>query len=189
MRAGLVGRARGRGFAGCVLVVTLALGASGCAWVVSNGADPGTSASPLQVLAPANHSQVPANGSLPIDVRIGAAVAPGPVRATVSARSGLGTATDITNRLTVASGHATGALGAADLRAGFGVVTANGTLSAGGKTTVQSVFSWEPAIDTSVAGCEFLGQARCLLPFPDDFFTVADATTDTGRRVDFAPAI
>jgi hypothetical protein len=34
--------------------------------------------------------------------------------------------------------------------------------------------------------CDFLDPADCLLPFPSDFLTVADETTDTGRRVHFA---
>ncbi|HJR25197.1 MAG TPA: hypothetical protein VJ804_06965, partial [Acidimicrobiales bacterium] len=32
-------------------------------------------------------------------------------------------------------------------------------------------------------GCDELDPRRCLLPFPNDRFTVADPTTDTGRRV------
>ena len=31
--------------------------------------------------------------------------------------------------------------------------------------------------------CDPIDPAHCLLPFPNDFFTVADAGTDTGRRV------
>ena len=33
--------------------------------------------------------------------------------------------------------------------------------------------------------CDPLDTAHCLLPFPNDRFTVADASTDTGRRIDF----
>jgi hypothetical protein len=48
-----------------------------------------------------------------------------------------------------------------------------------------------PPVDVSnAAGCDFLlgaGQ-QCLAPFPDDWFTVADPSTDTGRRVNFAQA-
>ncbi|HEV7762395.1 MAG TPA: hypothetical protein VGO78_25475 [Acidimicrobiales bacterium] len=36
------------------------------------------------------------------------------------------------------------------------------------------------------ARCDPLGGERCYLPFPNDYFTVADRTTDTGRRVRFA---
>jgi hypothetical protein len=44
-------------------------------------------------------------------------------------------------------------------------------------------------IDLSrAADCDFIGQqqgALCLLPFPDDYNTVADPSTATGRRIDF----
>ncbi|HJW68119.1 MAG TPA: hypothetical protein VJ829_02045 [Candidatus Binatia bacterium] len=33
--------------------------------------------------------------------------------------------------------------------------------------------------------CDFLDPSVCLYPFPNDFFTVADPDTDTGRRVSF----
>lgn len=39
-------------------------------------------------------------------------------------------------------------------------------------------------IDAATADrCDVLAPERCLLPFPNDFFTVADATSPTGRRV------
>ena len=31
--------------------------------------------------------------------------------------------------------------------------------------------------------CDFIDPAVCLQPFPNDYFTVPDPTTDTGRRV------
>src|SRR6476620_240487 len=34
-------------------------------------------------------------------------------------------------------------------------------------------------------GCDPIDPAVCLQPFPNDYFTVADPTTDTGRRVNF----
>jgi hypothetical protein len=44
-------------------------------------------------------------------------------------------------------------------------------------------------IDLSrAADCDFIGQQQgslCLLPFPDDYYTVADASSATGRRIDF----
>ena len=40
---------------------------------------------------------------------------------------------------------------------------------------------------TQLGLCDPTDTAACLLPFPNDFFTVADATTATGRRVDFSP--
>jgi hypothetical protein len=42
------------------------------------------------------------------------------------------------------------------------------------------------ALDVDTADrCEFLDPAHCLLTFPSDHFTVADPSTDTGRRLDF----
>jgi hypothetical protein len=41
-------------------------------------------------------------------------------------------------------------------------------------------------VSTNV-GCDPIDPAACLLPFPNDFFTVADATTETGRRVNLSP--
>jgi hypothetical protein len=38
------------------------------------------------------------------------------------------------------------------------------------------------------AKCEFIaspGSSKCMLPFPDDYYTKADATSPTGRRIDF----
>lgn len=44
-------------------------------------------------------------------------------------------------------------------------------------------------IDLSrAAECDFIGDqgsSRCMLPFPDDYYTVADDSTATGRRIDF----
>ena len=39
----------------------------------------------------------------------------------------------------------------------------------------------------SNVGCDDLDPAACLLPFPNDHFTTADASTPTGRRVNFLP--
>lgn len=36
--------------------------------------------------------------------------------------------------------------------------------------------------------CDPLDQRHCLLPFPSDFFTVADASTDTGVRINIQTA-
>jgi hypothetical protein len=46
-----------------------------------------------------------------------------------------------------------------------------------------------PAIDTSNADrCDFLDPAVCMQPFPNDYFTVPDSGTDTGRRLNFQSA-
>jgi hypothetical protein len=41
-----------------------------------------------------------------------------------------------------------------------------------------------PALKDNV--CDFLDPSTCMYPFPNDWFTVVDPTTDTGRRVHFA---
>jgi hypothetical protein len=41
-------------------------------------------------------------------------------------------------------------------------------------------------VTSAVSPCDPLDTAACLLPFPNDRFTVADPTTDTGRRVDLS---
>jgi hypothetical protein len=49
-----------------------------------------------------------------------------------------------------------------------------------------------PPIDMSEAeNCDFIadpGNELCMLPFPDDYYTVADPSSATGRRVDFKDA-
>ena len=42
-------------------------------------------------------------------------------------------------------------------------------------------------LTTDPATCDPLGGDRCMLPFPNDHFTVADPATATGRRVQLAP--
>jgi len=46
----------------------------------------------------------------------------------------------------------------------------------------------QAALKRQPAGCDPLDPRACLLPYPDDFYTVADHTTSTGRRVAFPPA-
>ncbi len=46
-----------------------------------------------------------------------------------------------------------------------------------------------PPIDTANSDrCDFLDPAVCLQPWPNDYFTVADPSTDTGRRLNLAAA-
>ncbi len=64
---------------------------------------------------------------------------------------------------------------------------------AGKRTATAGLTRNSPAcspkpIDLSRASdCDFIGQQQgslCLLPFPDDYYTVADQSTATGRRID-----
>jgi hypothetical protein len=41
-------------------------------------------------------------------------------------------------------------------------------------------------LPTDPNSCDPLGGARCLLPFPNDYFTVRDRSAETGRRLDLA---
>ena len=55
----------------------------------------------------------------------------------------------------------------------------------------RSGFRYQGEIDLDLAvdpaTCDPLGGERCLLPFPNDYFTVPDGSTGTGRRVNLAP--
>jgi hypothetical protein len=70
------------------------------------------------------------------------------------------------------------------------VPMAGRTVAAAEEPTVGPRDTARTATDAALeaAGlCDPTDHAACLLPFPNDFFTVADPTTDTGRRVNFSP--
>jgi hypothetical protein len=55
---------------------------------------------------------------------------------------------------------------------------------------VQGIADARPAQEGPVdahGACDFLDPAKCLYPFPNDYFTVRDRSTDTNRRVQFSP--
>jgi len=54
-----------------------------------------------------------------------------------------------------------------------------------GSVVVLSILMPATAAQAFRLPCDPLDKALCLLPFPNDRFTRADPTTDTGRRVDF----
>ena len=61
---------------------------------------------------------------------------------------------------------------------------------AGSAALVRDTASCEPKpVDLSRASqCDFIGQQQgslCMLPFPDDFYTAKEASSNTGRRIDF----
>jgi hypothetical protein len=92
---------------------------------------------------------------------------------------------DITARLADSGDSLVTTLGPADLVEGPSELRLGQRQSGGGIKALGSArFSWEPSIDTASAGrCDVLDASRCLLPFPNDRFTEADAASDTGRRV------
>jgi len=60
----------------------------------------------------------------------------------------------------------------------------------GGAATAQARPIARQAIVAEPEGCEFIAapSSVCMLPFPDDYYTVADPTSPTGRRVNFRTA-
>jgi len=146
-----------------------------------------------EVISPAPHSQIDRSGSVDVVIELGPGVRPSKVVVQLVLRHGTARAraVDITRRLTFTAGRGaatlTGALvpGLSELR----VSRRNGGRRAHLRLLDSSVFSWEPALDAATATrCDVLDPKRCLLPFPNDFYTVRDAATDTGRRVHLAEA-
>ena len=55
------------------------------------------------------------------------------------------------------------------------------------EATPDDTLPEDAILDISLA-CDPLDERACLLPWPNDAFTVPDASTDTGRRLDIHPA-
>jgi hypothetical protein len=71
-------------------------------------------------------------------------------------------------------------------RTGPGVATGTGvaTKSVSPGPTDAST-QRKPRTGRAPTGCDPLDPTQCLLPYPDDYFTVRDRSTPTGHRVDF----
>jgi hypothetical protein len=85
------------------------------------------------------------------------------------------------------------ALGAVCLGIGAGGIALSGAAGGSGAVTRASAAAARlPKVDLSRAGfCDFIGQQKgslCLLPFPDDYYTVRDKTTATRRRINLKTA-
>lgn len=63
--------------------------------------------------------------------------------------------------------------------------TAAPTTAPAPTTTSKFAGTIDLSID-NIDRCEFIGEG-CMLPFPSDYLTVPDASTGTGRRVNFSP--
>jgi hypothetical protein len=77
-----------------------------------------------------------------------------------------------------ASGGGTGGGGSGGAGSGGG----GGGSGGGGSSTNREPVDYAPE---NADRCDWLDEADCLYPFPNDHFTVADPTTDTKRRIDF----
>ncbi len=176
----------GRGRTVIVLVVGLAL--AGCRvpgkWFPGHGP---AEASGVHVVAPANESQAPVSGEVTVDVRLDADLDPTTLRVWIIRGWPDPTATiEITARLHLDASGGTAALHASDLAPGLVTIKAKAELDAGGHELGFASFSWEPGVATDVAErCDPIAARKCLMPFPNDFFTIADASSATGRRVHF----
>jgi hypothetical protein len=164
-----------------VLALTLALVAAAC---VPGGGGPGGPPTALRILSPTNGTQLPA-GTVDVQIEIDAPLAPSTLQVVLENLEH-GT-TDVTGSFTFAGRTASATLGATQLREGYTklVATARPKGEAkGARARAAAAFSWEPRIQVDTRrGCEFLAPKRCLLPFPSDYFTQADPTSATGRRV------
>jgi hypothetical protein len=142
----------------------------------------------LAIVSPADLSQAPASGDVPVVVELGATLAAnGSVTANLLRGIDGPAASILPVQLTVAGTTATATLVAGDLRPGRHTLFVRIDRDGGGiDSTVSATFSWEPAIDAATLDrCDPIDPGHCLFPFPNDHFTTPDPGSDTGRLVDF----
>ncbi len=171
-------------FAGAVmLLVFAALALAGCHRYLP-GDHHGGSREPIAIVAPGDRTQVGTNGTVDVLVRVDRPLRGSTLRLELDRRNAPDL--DLTDRLQRVDHGYTTTLTAADLAPGLSrlVASARPDWHHASRRYATATVSWEPAVDVSLADrCDFLGQSRCNLPFPNNWFTVRDARTDTGRRV------
>ncbi len=168
-----------------VMIVSL-LSLSGCQFYVLSLTNAGDSDGPMWFSAPGNRTQVDAIiSTVPVTIEI-PGVDPGSVQVRIETGSQTRSAS-ITDRFTAAGDTLSATLISSDFLPGVTYLVAEADAVLGSEHVVRRIaLSWEPNIDVTNAGrCETLGQARCLLPFPSNAYTVEDPATDTGLRVNF----
>ncbi len=165
-----------------VLAGVLVIALAGCNRLLQHDHD--GHHSPITIVAPGDRTQVAASGTVDVLVRVDRPLMPSTVRLQLAT---YGRApVDLTSRLQRTDAGLAATLTSADLAPGLSRLTATAQSwdHHGLPIFATSTISWEPAVDASLAGrCDFLGQSRCALPFPNDWFTVRDDSTGTGRRV------
>ncbi len=67
----------------------------------------------------------------------------------------------------------------------YSVLFADGTI----KNKDTRLFKVTNPVSTGTCQCDPLNDGDCLFPFPSNYFTIADPSTATGRRVNFADAV
>ncbi|MBK5287639.1 MAG: hypothetical protein JJE46_04135 [Acidimicrobiia bacterium] len=143
----------------------------------------------VHITAPLNASQAPASGDVNVDVRLDADLDPATLK--ISIITGWPEPTSSTtlssSRITRDGTGGTVALHAADLTPGLVTIRARAYRTHGDeRESGWASISWEPDVAVGTAGrCDPIATKKCLMPFPNDFFTVADPSSATGRRVHF----
>jgi hypothetical protein len=173
------------------LVAVLTLAVSGCGFVIGRQFPRTNPASRVHVLTPFDRSQADRSGTVGVTIRVDAPLDPATLRVVLTTgQPSTPTVVDLTNRFTRNGSLATATLQASDLRAGLTTIAGRATRAGhryDARDRAFATFSWEPALDLSSAQrCDVIDPEKCLLPFPNNWFTVADSHTDTGRRVNFA---
>src|SRR3984893_6579099 len=174
-----------------LVAIVVALIGSGCAFIASRTIPKTGPATRVHILTPFDRTQADPAGAVPVTIRVDPPLDPATLRVVVSSgRAGWTSFSDITSRLTRNGTLFTGTVHAAELRAGLTTIEATGAVSGqpvAPRDHAFSTLSFEPGIDlTTASRCDVLDPAKCLLPFPNDWFTTQDGTTNTGRRVNFA---
>jgi hypothetical protein len=149
----------------------------------------------VTVVAPGNRTQADPSGNVPLRIELSRRLDPSTLRVRLVFGWPQRTAVrDVTDHVSLADHVATGSLTATDLQPGLVTVEASARRGYGrdhhhgGREWGLATFSWEPQVALADAGrCDPLDAARCALPFPNDYFTVPDASSATGRRVHFQP--
>ncbi|HZJ27011.1 MAG TPA: hypothetical protein VFF40_08405 [Acidimicrobiia bacterium] len=142
----------------------------------------------IRIFAPGHATQAPTNGVIPLRIDLDEVLNPASIKVSVRGTDHV-QRIGRRRRLTLTGNTYTATLGPADLVAGpltLEVTAKFRTRPHRPRALSRTSFSWEPEIDAETAGrCDVTDQASCLLPFPNDHFTVDDPGTDTARRVSF----
>ncbi|MGZ6996268.1 MAG: hypothetical protein ACXVIM_13735, partial [Acidimicrobiia bacterium] len=171
-----------------VLMGLLALGLAGCARWFPHGH--GGFDRSLTIVTPRDRLQVPADGTVPVLVRVDRPLTASTLRLALA--TGGRPPVDLTARLHETPQGFAATLTSTDLVPGLSRLIVSARPSRHDAEEAQhsdtsfasAMLSWEPAVDVSLATrCDFLGQSRCALPFPNDWFPVRDSSAATGRRV------
>jgi len=153
----------------------------------------------FEIVSPTPGGQVPENGQLSVEVDLGDALPDGSSVSAylLSVPVGGGVhKSDVSDHMVSQRGASgenllRGTLGPAEgIAPGANLLVVNVRRGPDGDPEVAArMVVWAPGIDlASIAAshpdrCDPIEQGTCLYPFPNDWFTRADPTTDTGRRV------